>query len=177
MVKKKMTKFDYHTLKEQLTHRENVELLTEVDVTLNKVMGYTVNDSELPTLFFDAYNRIEAETTRDYLENNHRTDLVNRKILQIWFRNDCKKEIENYLINSIDYHPYVVATITKKPNHRTVELEITHDFHVYMEEIMKLLGLFPNEFQFRREENQLKCIIYIGHMEINDKILRRCEYE
>lgn len=168
---------DYTSLYNKLTRYDDVELT--ITTTISGVFEtYNVKCEDLPIITFNEFEKHQAEIVRTYLENNHHTDMITRKILQFWYKHDCKNELRDYLISCLN-ETKIFLNFNKlyADDRKILSIQIHYTSEIYMEDIMRYLGLFPNEFYFFKENNRLVCQILIDEMNHNDKMMNRCKYE
>ena len=165
---------NYYELKENIGNADYAEFSTEISLITESPSEYCVNDERLPhVLHFSRFERKEAKETEDFLNDHRLTNITARRILQIWFKTNDTTNLREYLESHLNELNHV--WIELKFNGCMITIKIHYRAEVYMSEIMDLLGLFPNEFDFMKQNRTISVLIKMNRVEENDKVLRMVE--
>ena len=148
---------------------------TEASTLTDNLVGYSIHDNydELPVLTFDKFHENEWKHTQYYLNTHYTADMINRRIIEIWHDHNAVPEFEEYIKQKFE-----PDTVHVRLNDRDIiSIQIRMSYEIYMDEILRVFGLFPDEILFFKESGWLKFQIRRDKMEHNDKMLRRCENE
>ena len=166
---------DYNYLKQRLPDfTDRFEGFTEVNCE-GFVEGHTLVDSldELPTLEFKPIDRGDWISSKDYLNNHFMANIQNRHIIKYWHKEKCVTEFQKFIRDTLDI-PKVFVWLHHKD---IISVQLEMDYEIYMSDILRKFGLFPNEILFYKEKGWLKFQIKRNVMDENDKMLNRCNYE
>ena len=166
---------DYNYLKRRLPDfTDRFEGFTEVNCS-GFVEGHTLVDSlsELPTFEFNPLARDDWINSKDYLNNHLMMNIQTRHIVKYWHKTKCKTEFEEFLKDILDINTVHVNLV----HDDLISIQLNMDYEIYMIDIIRQLGLFPNEILFFKENGMLKFQIKRDVMDENDKMLNRCNYE
>ena len=166
---------DYNYLKQRLPDfTDRFEGFTEVNCN-GFVEAHTLVDSlsELPTFEFNPLARDDWINSKDYLNNHLMMNIQTRHIVKYWHKTKCKTELEKFLRDILDINTVHVNLV----HDDLISIQLNMDYEIYMIDIIRQLGLFPNEILFFKENGMLKFQIKRDVMDENDKMLNRCNYE
>lgn len=146
----------------------------DVNMLTKKEVRFNVEDSkyEIPVITYR--DKKDMETALIYLNSiNYFPNRLNRNNFKAVCENKeyrvlksfLEKHLQNRVMNINFAHKYRV----------TIQIEMNSE--IYMIDVLELLGLFPNEILFFKENGRLVFTVKIDCMIENDKMMNRCKYE
>jgi len=146
----------------------------DVNMLTKKEVGFNVEDSkyEIPVITY--HNKKDMETALIYLNSiNYFPNRLNRNN----FKAVCKNKEYHVLKSFLEKHLQNRVMNINFPHKYRVVIQIEMKSEIYMIDVLELLGLFPNEVLFFKENGRLVFTVKIDCMIENDKMMNRCEYE
>lgn len=166
----------YDRLKQIIPIRfQRVEHYTEASALTGNLVGYSIHDNydELPVLTFEKFRENEWNHAIYYLNTHYTADMTNRAIIKVWHDHNAVQEFEQYIMQKFKQDKVHIQLHDRD----IISIQILMNYEIYMDEILRVFGLFPDEVSFFKESGWLKFQINRVNMEHNDKMLMRCENE
>lgn len=167
--------YNYDSIKKRLPgFTDRFEGYTEVTPN-GFVEGHILVDSldELPTLEFKPIDKDDWISSKDYLNNHLMMNIQTRHIIKYWHKTKCETEFEQFIRDIFDINTVHVNLV----HDDLISIQLDMDYEIYMIDVIRQLGLFPNEILFFKENGRLNFQIKRDVMDENDKMLNRCKYE
>lgn len=147
----------------------------DVNMLTGNEVGFNVEDSKYKIPVITYRDKKDMEDALIYLNS---VIYFPNRINRINFKATCRQEEYGVLKSFLEKHleNRVMHIRFDNENYRVcIQIEMLSE--IYMIDVLELLGLFPNEILYFKENNRLVFTVKLDDMIKNDKMINRCRYD
>lgn len=146
----------------------------DVNMLTGREVGFNVEDTQynIPTITY--YDKKDMMQALSYLNSIYYFPIANNrfKFKGLICNNRNHEILKVFLEKHLENRVIAINHYQKK-----LQVQMEMESEIYMIDVLELLGLFPNEILFFKEDSRLVFTVKLDRMEENNKMMNRCKYE